>query len=534
MSVTKLVDLTPGTYTTAGWTRSGTTWANYPAQGYFTVQATTATGYSQLTAPLPALQRGDRILLLADVAANPGNNAQASLRLQPNAGSGVGNITPAQDHLYVTELSAEDAGMGTTQRLRLAFTTLGTVRFRRIAMYLIPARTPLRDLLTVEAQAPGQGLRLGRDKLATGRLGADATAVVWRELIGQATSIDITRGAQAEGLTSQATAGVATINLLVPADTTPGLGLLPGARVRIRTRVGGTPIFTGRLEPVREQFGPGKERAVTLTVVDAIATLANTTLYGAAGPEPWNARVRRLLGRVSGLDAWRFATRAATRTSPSMARIEAEADAATQLQYATNSAGVRWHVAADGTLVVGTDYLLEGLQPERGWFSDSYAPSSYLDVGVSFDAAASASSLTITNHAAVWDADQGAWQAEDTTHGPYLDPTAMATWGARAAAIETTLQLRQEVDPDTGGYYDRGDVDRLARDYLAERSVPERTITHMVADFTDAPEEAAAYDIAQHLRVLYQDLNQRSAVIGLQHSITPKRWTTTLYLRKVS
>lgn len=532
----KILDVTPTTFLASQWTR-----ANAVASvtgGAIRFLATAAGAYVTLSQPLP-LSSGDNLVVVAEVVqGTPSTSADIRMRLTPAMEIGE-TLNPAVARRYVIDQPIDAVlDSNPAQFLRFdGFAAGDAVLFSRIAVYAIPSRLPMLDRLAVEVETAGSGFQLDASRLNSGRFGPDNAAVAWRDILGECRSISILRGATTAGLTTSVEVGTATLDMLVPGDTPPGLDLRPGAPIRIRTQAGDSPIFTGQLQPVREEFRAVPRRPVTISGVDAVSQLAGTTLYGAAGPEPWNERARRLADRVPGLD-WRFHPAAAGREFPWMARTVTETDATSHLQTTTTTAGVRWHIDARNTLVIGTDWLLPEAHRPRAIFRDvelmgDPAPLSYLDIGVTYDVGSTVNTLTITNTAATWDTEQGAWHANDTNHGPYVDPTAAATWGARTETITTAAQIDYELDAG-GAPYPRADLDALARDVLDTVAEAELIITHITVDMTHRIELAAAFDIEDDLTVVYAGTTQRSRVIGLQHTITPHRWTTTLYLRKAA
>lgn len=205
-----------------------------------------------------------------------------------------------------------------------------------------------------------------------------------------------------------------------------------------------------------------------------------------------------------------------------------ESSLANHLDVACNSVRAVWWVDATGTVQFVRELDFE---PPHAHFSDRVDPydplhRSYTHISATHDTRATVNNLSLANHGRARDPETGNWQADDRTYGPFRDATSEATVGPRSARVDTMLWSPPH---DPGSPY-HGNAASLAASYLADHSHTELRIRSLRFDAWADPELAAGLDIYSAVRVQYRDHTQTSSVIGIEHDITPDRWTTTLDL----
>lgn len=154
--------------------------------------------------------------------------------------------------------------------------------------------------------------------------------------------------------------------------------------------------------------------------------------------------------------------------------------------------------------------------------TDELVHAHYTDAQVSFDTRTVVNSLEIVTQSRALDAE-GAWVAAETTHGPYVDVTSAATWGARSTVLDTCLA-------DLPGTAYWTSTDELGAAILAAKATPEPVVSRVVWNVQDVPEQAAAVDVYSRVDVKVRELTQQARVAAIRHDITPSRWITTLDL----
>lgn len=214
---------------------------------------------------------------------------------------------------------------------------------------------PVIEHLDVQVLRPGAWFILGRSQLgdaATPLAPSDGAALEWSTILPDATSVSIRRGGTRDGLTTRIDVGTMIITLVNAADPTTDLDIRPGAVLRAVHRDAGFTGFTGTLLDVDTQVD-GPDTIVTLTAVDAVAALANTTRHGAANPawewETWERRVERLMTTVAQVPYL-------PPTAPSPTAV-ATIDISTMTQAQAQAEAGEWAAGS---------YLGSGIDPDTG------------------------------------------------------------------------------------------------------------------------------------------------------------------------
>lgn len=126
----------------------------------------------------------------------------------------------------------------------------------------------------------------------------------WDEWTGSLLNVSGTRGGLRSGATSTVEVGQLTFTLRNAGDPIEDERLGPNLRVRVRHRVTGDAVFTGRILDIFTAYHVDKatgqtNTVVTVVAVDAVSAHAAVTRYGAvtpggAGFETWSPRITRL------------------------------------------------------------------------------------------------------------------------------------------------------------------------------------------------------------------------------------------------
>lgn len=484
----------------------------------------TTTGPATLTRPLDI---AGRALLLTDVAT-----------------SDAATITTGSATITTTTPGRQLVRHDGATALHVATTGPAVVALDRLAVLPAP-RGAVLDQLAIEVRVQaddgfrldvdrlgvgrlGQrvpGFRLNSDRLGVGTLGAVATAYTWRDLLPDALSITITRGATVDGITTTTQVGTLAATVKTGPSQPPTLGLRPALPIRLRATATDTTAYTGTVGDLADQFDRGRAVSTTIPAADAVASLASTPRYGATAPETWAGRAYRVM--KSALVPWRFAPGSEAVTAPAMSPTVYESTLDNHLQLITNSAAGRWWVDRHGVVVIAaTDHPA----PVRLRFADTHAPADplhrcYLDVGIAHDTRATCNTLEFKNHGAAVGANNE-WRADDRTLGPFEDITSRATWGIQREEIETCLELSDPkfVPPNTNP------AKVLATKYLTGNANPRPRITSVTYDATADIDIACLLDIGDAIDIACRSIRQPSRIVGISHTITPARWTVTLTL----
>lgn len=349
----------------------------------------------------------------------------------------------------------------------------------------------------------------------------------WQDITGPCTDIAVTRGVTTNGPAMAAAVGTLTaraINALSPRAT----GLHHGTPVRLIHWPTRSLVFTGVITDLTiTPHKPGSriDYEVSLTASDNVARLAAITRYGAKadggdGSESWAARLDRLIKSAPELTY-----QVHDQATQTMAPIVWETSLARHLDALMASVLGSWTVDRDGTVSIRvrrprtpaltlTDADTSNLSA-RIW--------SYTDLNVAWSAADTIAHVTLANHGAKYDTEQGDWEADDADT-TVTDPTAAHAWGGAAVNIDTTLPAR--------------DVETVARRYLATtRTDPVPSSVALVAAHDAGPTDraghmaaAAALDPITAVAVKWRGEDAPALVTQVAHVITPTTWKATLTL----
>lgn len=349
----------------------------------------------------------------------------------------------------------------------------------------------------------------------------------WQDITGPCTDIAVTRGVTTNGPAMAAAVGTLTaraINALSPRAT----GLHHGTPVRLIHWPTRSLVFSGVITDLSiTPHKPGSriDYEVSLTASDNVARLASITRYGAKadggdGSESWAARLARLIKSAPNL-TYQVHDQAAQTMAPTVW----ETSLARHLDALMASVLGSWTVARDGTVSIRvrrprtpvltlTDADKSSLS-ERIW--------SYTGLNVAWSATDTIAHVTLANHGAKYDAEQGDWEADDADT-TVTDPTAANAWGGSAVQIDTTLPAR--------------DVETVARRYLATtRTDPMPSSVDLVAAHDAGPTDRAAHmaaaatlDPLSAVDVEWRGEDAPALITQVAHVITPTTWKTTLTL----
>lgn len=127
----------------------------------------------------------------------------------------------------------------------------------------------------------------------------------WVEWTGSLQSIDSNRGGKRSGATSTVEVGTFNATLVNAGDPLTTNALKPNLRIRLRHRVSGDTVFTGRIVDLSSKYRVDKRTGkrttlVTLTAADSVRSHSAVTRYGAVtaggvGYETWAQRINRLV-----------------------------------------------------------------------------------------------------------------------------------------------------------------------------------------------------------------------------------------------
>lgn len=133
---------------------------------------------------------------------------------------------------------------------------------------------------------------------------SDDDGSTWVEWTGDLNSLDVSRGGERSGASSKVEVGTLSAVLINAGDPLAGGELKPNAVVRLRHRVTGDTVYTGRLVDLSTVYRLDKQTGKTTTVVsftaaDSVRSHQAITRYGAVtaggvGYETWAQRIIRL------------------------------------------------------------------------------------------------------------------------------------------------------------------------------------------------------------------------------------------------
>lgn len=198
-----------------------------------------------------------------------------------------------------------------------------------------------------------------------------------------------------------------------------------------------------------------------------------------------------------------------------------ESNLVNHLTLTANTAGVGWYVDR-----LGVVRFAESKSPITARFSDVHSTSDplhvcYTQADLAYDTEAVINELTLSNHARKWDTSSSAYVADDVSLGPTTDLASAATWGNRAASLETSVYY--------GSGYEIGPGQVAAR-VLKGRSAPGLRISSLSFLGHDYPAIAASLDIHSRVSATRSGVTNNYRVIGINHAITTEGWTVSLEL----
>lgn len=304
-------------------------------------------------------------------------------------------------------------------------------------------------------------------------------------------------------------------------------GLTPGATYRLSASCG----FIGALDaesPNVYQLGVmdiGWASPVEITKANSPFTMPILEFVATATSHEIAFRLAETAGRASPADLERFAlwgvslSRMPSGSPFRLQNIVYQSSLINHFDLACNSIGARWWVDSAGVTQFSADLGDEG---SLAVFTDVRASGKleYIDVRTSYDTRNVVNDLTVNQHGAYEDED--GWKANDYSDN-FKDITAIATWGARAGSMDTSLY-------DEGAY--AGSVQSRAVDIVTDSSTPEITLTQIRWNAQEDPILAAQLDIYSRVDVEFRGVAQPSRIVNIRHDIKPERWIMTLELAR--
>lgn len=206
---------------------------------------------------------------------------------------------------------------------------------------------------------------------------------------------------------------------------------------------------------------------------------------------------------------------------PQAANIEHDTNLASHLDIATASANRAWCVAAAGIVRIPTPGAIAAR------LSDVHDPDDplhicYIDVDARFDTANVVNDLALNNHGR--EAAESGYNATTTALGPYVNRESAATWGRRAATLETAIYAGDAYEYPDG-------PDRIAAGYLEQAATARVTIAAATVDvLTNAL--AAALDIGDRVAVDHRGATHAVEIVAVDHTITPRTWRATFTFKE--
>lgn len=389
---------------------------------------------------------------------------------------------------------------------------------------------PIRDNIRVETLTRDPSpFVLGEGILGYSRLAAAGTPQNWHDWTSDLSAVSILRGGRLEGVTIRNSPGMLTLTLQdVEIDRlAPQLYREQPIRATVLTAAGESRLFTGWVRVVEQHYGafrPGTNTPrtfVTITAVDAVARHDETTRYGAISSpagETLAQRIARLRASATApieipTDDYLDAFGAPILLAPTVY----ESSMSNHLTLAANTAGAMWYVDAAGI----TRYQHRVYDPGNAIeFSTNdtsagalsavaYTPASATETGFN--------SITAYNKTAILDPDTGDWSDLEIQHD--LIPGFISLLGKQYAVLETnTVSIGHLtfgtawVQPNMFGWGTLlGQIRWNAQQDLTR--IPDLDIGASITAeaFTDTADPWSQY-----------------LVIGVEHTITPTRWITTL------
>jgi len=332
----------------------------------------------------------------------------------------------------------------------------------------------------------------------------------WQDWTGTVSTISIKRG-------GGVVVDVGTLDVTLVRDDDPLADdeILPGQAVRVVRHGTTTPIFTGVVQDaavgIIKDGGGITRNAITLNAVDAVASHAKNTRYGAitdggAGHETFVARVTRLA--TSSDTTVDVPSEPGTPLPWECQDVAYVSSLASHFDLACQTVGANWYVDSDNV----TQFRLpDDATSSAGTFSDQIDDANqYDDIVITSGTKQVVNVLKITNHGR---GNDGNTFDISTT---FEDTASVTQWGARSASTDMCVW-----DADT---YLSGRAEAIFDAY----GDPVRDVDQIVWDGQQNPTLAASLDIQTPITVLFGAETFDTRIVALGHDIGPSWWTITI------
>lgn len=340
------------------------------------------------------------------------------------------------------------------------------------------------------------------------RIEIETSTGVWTDITGKSKSASISRGDSEPG-----TCSVEVLDATLDPRTSASIRL--GKPVRVRSKISGTfqSIYTGVLSNVEVDEDPlapvGQRVNVKFTAVDNTALLANRT------EDRGVATINELRWIVGTAVPFNINGQTTTLGTGTIVARNENASLWDQILVTRDSKlGYAW-VDMDNKLNVFDSASMDTSSKA------ALTTSVYREIDVDFTLDQVINSVIVN-----WRRyNIGTETATDVPYGPYEDATSITNWGRRQATF--TVQGATEVESQIAAFAN----DVLTRNKDAQ--VQARSVDIIIDNTTKL---ALTRNIELNSRVTVTHPNgttvQTLRVIGINHNITPSRWTMTLELAK--
>lgn len=389
---------------------------------------------------------------------------------------------------------------------------------------------PIRDNVRVETLTRAASpFILGEGILGYSKLAAPGTPQTWHDWTDDVSAITSSRGGNLNGVTIRNRPGMLTLTIRDVEIDRVAPQFYREQPIRL-THINGTTesrLFTGWVRDVEQHYGgtnPTTRRPrtfVTITAVDAIARHDETTRYGAIPPEGGETladRVARLRASAAAPIAIPEDDYLDTFDRPIMlGRTVYESSLSNHLTLAANTTGAMWYVDAAGITryqprkydpAGAVEFTTDGT-PSGALSAVAYTPASATDTGFN--------TITAYNKAVTIDPESGAYQNLETEHD--LIPGYISLIGKQYAELDTNAE-----DIDYLGWA----IEWVQPNMFGWGSLLGEIRWNAQQDLTRVPELDLGASITAEAFTDTADPWSKYLVIGVEHTITPTRWITTL------
>ena len=346
----------------------------------------------------------------------------------------------------------------------------------------------------------------------------------WASIIGPCTSIKTVRGINTTGpiLAAQVGTLTATARNLDPR----ALGITYGARIRLYHWPTRAPIFEGNISDI--ETSPDKENTLTttLTAVDAVSQLANTTRYGAKPDTGTNETWRQRLSRLMTSTSVPYTVESSTDTP--VCPTVWETSLAAHLDALTATVAGGWYVTRNNKVSISALVTKAAALT----LSDTYDPPQtagrawyYTDAAAQWKASSLAATVEATTHNATKDA-AGAWKANDVTASA-SNPTTAAAYGGMTVKVDVMTP------PDVPTIQAAAQkLLRRAQTVPTLGSVTLRPVSALTTPTTQQKDmaDASSLDPLTPCLAVQRDETALELIAQVTHEISPNTWTTQLTL----